>query len=73
MNVVALRSLNHDARAVPATEAQIARIEVYDDFAAAEPAWRAVEQTGNLVTPYQTFDFLRLWHRHIGAASDVTP
>jgi CelD/BcsL family acetyltransferase involved in cellulose biosynthesis len=73
MNVVALRSLNHDARAVPATVGGIARVEVYGDFTAAEPTWRALEQTGNLVTPYQTFDFLRLWHRHIGAAAGVTP
>lgn len=73
MNVVALRSLNHDARAVPAADVRIARVEVYADFAAAEPAWRALERDGNLVTPYQTFDFLKLWHKHIGDASGVTP
>ncbi|MDO8878298.1 MAG: GNAT family N-acetyltransferase [Pseudolabrys sp.] len=73
MNVVALRTLNHDDRAFPATDGRIARIEVYDDFAAVEPHWRALEQAGNLATPYQTFDFLRLWHRHIGDAAGVTP
>ncbi len=72
MNVVALRSLNHAAAAVPAIDARIARVAVYDDFAAAEPAWRALEHSARLTTPYQGYDFLRLWHRHIGAASGVT-
>ncbi|HEY0301171.1 MAG TPA: GNAT family N-acetyltransferase [Rhizomicrobium sp.] len=39
----------------------------------AEPAWRALEQQAALATPYQGYDFLRLWHRHIGAPSGVTP
>lgn len=73
MNVVALRSLNHDAGLGPVIDGKIARVAVYDDFASAEPAWRALEQQATLATPYQGYDFLRLWHRHIGAASGVTP
>jgi CelD/BcsL family acetyltransferase involved in cellulose biosynthesis len=71
MNVAVLRSLNHDA--APPADRRIARVAVYDDFAAAEPHWRALEQPGRLSTPYQSFDFLRLWHQNIGAASGVTP
>jgi CelD/BcsL family acetyltransferase involved in cellulose biosynthesis len=73
MNVAVLRRLNHDATAMTADDGRLARIAVYDDFATAEPHWRALEQPGNLATPYQTYDFLRLWHRHIGAAEGVTP
>ena len=73
MNVVALRSLNHDAGLGPVIDGKIARVAVYDDFATAEPAWRALERSARLATPYQGYDFLRLWHRHIGAASGVTP
>ena len=73
MNVAALRTLNHDAVAWPAPDCAIARVAVHDDFAAAAPHWRALEQPGNLSTPYQTYDFLRLWQRHIGAAAGVTP
>ena len=73
MNAVPLRTLNHDAHSAPAAKVRIARVEVYDDFAAAQPHWQALEQTGVLSTPYQAFDFLRLWHRHIGATEGVSP
>ncbi|MCF8476502.1 MAG: GNAT family N-acetyltransferase [Pseudolabrys sp.] len=42
-------------------------------MADAEPHWRALETADRLVTPYQGFDFLNLWQRHIGAAEGVTP
>jgi CelD/BcsL family acetyltransferase involved in cellulose biosynthesis len=73
MNVVALPSVNHDGRALPAAGSRIARIEVYEDMAAAEPHWRALERAGCLATPYQAYEFLELWQRHIGTASGVTP
>ena len=73
MNVVALRSLNHDAGLVPVIAGRLARVAVYDDFATAEPAWRALEQQATLATPYQGYNFLRLWHRHIGAPSGIAP
>jgi CelD/BcsL family acetyltransferase involved in cellulose biosynthesis len=73
MNVVALRSLNHDAGLAPAIDGKIARVSVYDDFATAEPAWRMLERSARLATPYQGYDFLHLWHRHIGTASGFTP
>ena len=30
-------------------------------------------EANNLATPYQSYDFLKLWQRHVGAASGVTP
>ncbi len=73
MKTVPLRSLNHDDRAATVAHIRIARVEVYDDFATAEPHWQALAQSGNVSTPYQAFDFLRLWHSHIGATDGVTP
>lgn len=73
MNVVALRSVNHDARALPAADGRIAHVAVFDDLAAAEPYWRALQQAASLATPYQSYDFLKLWHRDIGTACGVTP
>jgi CelD/BcsL family acetyltransferase involved in cellulose biosynthesis len=73
MNVVALRPLNPDDRALPAMDSRIASIEIFEDMAAAEPHWRALEQANSLSTPYQHYDFLNLWQRHIGAAAGVTP
>ena len=42
-------------------------------MAAAEPHWRALEAGYNLSTPYQRFDLLNLWQRHIGTTAGVTP
>lgn len=73
MNVVALRSHPADSRPLPAADCRIARVEVFEDMAAAEPHWRALEAAKTLSTPYQRYDFLKLWQRHIGAALGVTP
>ncbi len=51
----------------------LARIEIVRDMAAAEPLWRALERGGAFKTPYQAFDFLDLWQRHIGAGEGVLP
>lgn len=69
MNVVTLRRPPAEDRPVP--DRRMARVEVFHDLAAAEPHWRALEQAGALSTPYQRYDFLRLWQAH--AASGVTP
>lgn len=47
-------------------------VSVATDLAATEHAWRAFEQTAEL-TPFQTFDWLSAWQRHIGAPAGVTP
>src|SRR5665647_1608395 len=73
MNVVALRSPIADGRFLPAIDGRIATIEVFHDMAAAEPYWRALEQAPNLATPYQNYDFLNLWQRHVGAEAGMTP
>jgi CelD/BcsL family acetyltransferase involved in cellulose biosynthesis len=73
MNVAALRSFNHDGGAAAASPVRIARVEVFTDMAQAEPHWRALQASSPLATPYQAFDFINLWHRHIGAAEGVTP
>jgi len=50
----------------------IHRLELFTDFPAAEPHWRALEQNG-VFTPYQRYDWMAAWQRHIGAAGQVTP
>jgi CelD/BcsL family acetyltransferase involved in cellulose biosynthesis len=54
-------------------DSRIARIEIFDDMAAAEPHWRALERANSLATPYQGYDFLTRWQRHVGDACGVTP
>jgi len=69
MNVLALRP--RPAEAGPVPDNRLARVEIYEDLSAAEPHWRALER--GLATPYQRFDFLALWQRHVGSALGVTP
>jgi CelD/BcsL family acetyltransferase involved in cellulose biosynthesis len=51
----------------------IVRIEVFDDMAAAEPFWRALERDDAWATPYQRFDLLAAWQRHVGAPKGIVP
>jgi CelD/BcsL family acetyltransferase involved in cellulose biosynthesis len=48
-------------------------VEVFDDLSAAEPHWRALELVDILATPYQRYDFLKHWQRHVGSNSGVAP
>src|SRR6185369_8269509 len=73
MNVVALRAPPAENRLPAFLDCRIARVETFDDMAAAAPHWRALEQANSLATPYQRHDFLTLWQRHIGASTGVTP
>ncbi len=73
MNVLALRPLAAARWPAPLADGRMAQVEVIEDMAAAEPHWRALEAAGSLATPYQRYDFLKLWQHHIGAPSGVKP
>jgi CelD/BcsL family acetyltransferase involved in cellulose biosynthesis len=51
----------------------LARVEVLNDLASAETMWRRLEQMGGLATPYQRFDLMASWYRHVGVAEGVRP
>jgi CelD/BcsL family acetyltransferase involved in cellulose biosynthesis len=72
MNVVALRRFPAENRPVP-VDGAVAEVVVYDDIAAAERPWRALEGSGSLATPYQGYDFLNHWQAHLGADSGMAP
>jgi CelD/BcsL family acetyltransferase involved in cellulose biosynthesis len=44
---------------------RVARIEILDDIAAAEPLWRRLEDEGAILSPYQRYDCVFFWHRHV--------
>ncbi|HLL27502.1 MAG TPA: GNAT family N-acetyltransferase [Xanthobacteraceae bacterium] len=50
----------------------IARLELIAEIAAAEPHWRKLEVSG-VLTPYQRFDWIAGWQRHVGAAEGISP
>jgi len=47
-------------------------LSLHHDMAAAETEWRAFEQVADL-TPFQSFDWLSCWYRHVGAPAGVAP
>jgi CelD/BcsL family acetyltransferase involved in cellulose biosynthesis len=52
---------------------KIARVEVFDTMAGAEPFWRRLENGRSLSTSYQRFDLLAAWQQHVGTRSGITP
>ena len=49
-----------------------ASVSVHQDLAAAEPTGAASKQTADC-TPFQTFDWLSAWQRHVGTPNGITP
>lgn len=48
------------------------KVSIHDDFASVEALWRRFERVTDC-TPYQTFDWLAAWQRHVGAREGVRP
>jgi CelD/BcsL family acetyltransferase involved in cellulose biosynthesis len=65
--------MNAEHRSLPAVAGRIARVEVFGDMVSAEPHWRGLERAQALGTPYQRYEFLALWQRHVGAQAGFTP
>ena len=62
-----------NARALPANVAGAGiRLSIHEDLAAIEQDWRAFEQHADC-TAFQSFEWLSMWQRHIGARSGVMP
>lgn len=52
---------------------QIARVDIYDKLEAAEPAWTQLAAADALMTPYQRFEWVMLWHRHVTSHYGMKP
>jgi len=52
---------------------KVARIEVFNTMAAAEPIWRRLENAYSFSTAYQRYDLLAAWQQHVGARNGITP
>lgn len=62
-----------DAVSAPAVTSALARIVVHHDLETAEAVWRSLECPSQFSTPYQRFDFLAAWHRHVGRIEGAAP
>ncbi|HEY1941809.1 MAG TPA: GNAT family N-acetyltransferase [Roseiarcus sp.] len=49
-----------------------ARVEIFDSFAAAREPWTQIERSA-AASPYQSFDFARIWAETVGAERRLTP
>jgi len=52
---------------------RIAHVDIVTDLAEAETVWRALEESGQLFTPYQRFDLLSPWQRLVGSHEGASP
>jgi CelD/BcsL family acetyltransferase involved in cellulose biosynthesis len=52
---------------------RIASIDIVHELSAAESVWRSLESDKTSYTPYQRFDFLSAWQRHVGAREGLVP
>ena len=71
---VALRPTDVERQAAPADAAGvgIARIEIFDDFAAAAPEWELLSGEA-VASPFGRRAWIEAWHRHIGAPAGLSP
>ncbi len=51
---------------------KVVHVDVIRDMAQAEAVWRACETSNYLATPYQRFDLLNAWQRHVGPHENYT-
>jgi CelD/BcsL family acetyltransferase involved in cellulose biosynthesis len=52
---------------------RIVSADIVRDMGEAETVWRGLEQSNQLSTPYQRFDFLSAWQRRVGTREGVRP
>jgi CelD/BcsL family acetyltransferase involved in cellulose biosynthesis len=76
MNVALRLEPAPDLRQQPQSVARAERfshIEILDDMTLAEPIWRRLEREDAVTSPYQSFNLLSGWQRHVGQKNGVTP
>lgn len=57
----------------PLGPASVARIEIFGDLGAGEAPWRKLTGLGAVASPYQGYDWVRLWHQHVGPHGGMAP
>ncbi len=73
MNLAVLPNPDRRAADGPRSTPVLARAQVLDDLAVAEPLWRQLEQAGAFATPYQRFEWISHWYRHVGRPGGAVP
>ncbi|HEY2137515.1 MAG TPA: GNAT family N-acetyltransferase, partial [Xanthobacteraceae bacterium] len=61
------------AQAVGAHRVAIAGVEIFDDLAAAAPAWDRLAACGAMATPFGRRSWVEAWQRDVGAPNGFSP
>lgn len=48
-------------------------VTVYRDLASVEPLWRALARQDSVASPYQGYEWIRLWHEHVSGPLGQEP
>ncbi|MEA2897092.1 MAG: hypothetical protein QOJ84_2707 [Bradyrhizobium sp.] len=72
MTMAAVMESRAGTQAWPETS-RIASVDIVGDMGEAETVWRGLEQSNQLSTPYQRFDFLVAWQRQVGERQGIRP
>ena len=66
MNVALREAGSHSlpARSSPSVQAGV-DVTVHRDLDAVEPLWRALTAQDSVASPYQGYEWIRLWHKHV--------
>jgi CelD/BcsL family acetyltransferase involved in cellulose biosynthesis len=73
---VAIRSMPLEMAQAPGTTVSAvrpARVEVFNDIGSTARYWRKIEADDGIYSPYQGYDWVRLWHEHVSGPADQTP
>ena len=61
------------ARLAGTHNVEVGSVDIFEDFAAAAPAWDRLAASAAVATPFGRRDWIELWQRHVGAAAGLRP
>lgn len=73
MNVAFREVLLEPAVPGPQPSPRVTRVGVLRDLAQAEPIWRELQSRGAVASPYQNYNWIRLWHSHVSGRDGNAP
>lgn len=72
---VAIRSMPLETPQTPSAISTVrpVRVEIFQDIDSTARYWRKIEADGGIYSPYQGYDWVRLWHEHVSGPAGQTP
>lgn len=72
---VAIRQMHLEPAEKPGASLSVrpVRTEIFQEIDQAARYWREIETAGGVHSPYQGYDWVRLWHRHVSGPAGQLP